>query len=215
MDARVVLLASLVAFSAAAQDSASTPPTNPPATPPKEPVPRDRSVIGGVAGNGLRGVAGVNVAAGIGNAQANVRAISAAAGGTGAVSAHQRVATTGLEAQRDARAVLTGAALGASDGLLGLNQAAGSANAQLNVFVAAPGATAAFAQHIDNASLAATQASTAPTPPDDSARAPLRQARIEGAAIGGATGVVQVNQTAGAGNASANVIVLQLPGSTP
>ena len=37
----------------------------------------------------------------------------------------------------------------------------------------------------------------------------------QGAALVAPTGNVQLNQTAGAGNASANAIVLQLPGGTP
>ena len=42
-----------------------------------------------------------------------------------------------------------------------------------------------------------------------------REAFIADDAFRGSQGVVQVNQTAGVGNASTNAIVLQLPGGTP
>ncbi len=50
---------------------------------------------------------------------------------------------------------------------------------------------------------------------DATSTAPLREARIDGTAVRAPSGVVQINQTAGVGNASANAIVLRLPGSTP
>jgi hypothetical protein len=43
----------------------------------------------------------------------------------------------------------------------------------------------------------------------------VREARIDAGAIASPRGVLQINQTAGVGNASVNAIVLQLPGGTP
>ncbi len=182
-----------------------------------EPVPRplDASAIGGAAGMRLEGVAGVNVAAGRGNLQANVHQIGLSAGAPARV--HQSLDATDADLQRDALAVLGGGAFGAARGVVGINQAAGSANAQLNVLAVGPGADVAFGQVIDNLTLAATRVDAA-LEPDATAgpgAAPVRQARIEGAAVGAPSGILQLNQTAGAGNASANAIVLQLPGGTP
>ncbi len=186
------------------------------ATEPAPPVHSlDRSDIDGRAGAAFHGVAGINLAAGTGNVQANVRAV-ALTPGTAAASAHQAIDATGADMQRDARAVLAGSAFESAQGILGLNQAAGSANAQLNVLAIGPDAMAAFGQQIDNLALAAIRVeaevdSATPVP----AAAPLREARIDGAALRAPSGILQLNQTAGAGNASANAIVLQLPGGTP
>lgn len=186
------------------------------ATEPAPPVPSlDRSAIDDRAGARFHGVAGVNIAAGAGNVQANVRAIALSPGGA-AASAHQIIDATGADTQRDARAVLAGSAFESAQGILGLNQTAGSANAQLNVLAMGPDAMAAFGQQIDNLALAAIRvdAEVDPAAPAPAA-APVREARIDGAALRAPSGILQLNQTAGAGNASANAIVLQLPGGTP
>lgn len=182
-----------------------------------EPVPRplDASAIGGAAGMRLEGVAGVNVAAGHGNLQANVRAIGF---GSGAVVRSQQAIDAGTaDLQRDAQAVLGGSAFRSTQGVMGINQAAGSANAQLNVLAIGPGAQVIYGQLIDNLALAATRVAAAIE--TDAAATPVvppgRQALIQGGAIRAPTGILQLNQTAGAGNASANAIVLQLPGGTP
>lgn len=203
MSPKLALLALLVAAPVSAQDTASLARS------------QDRSTINGRAGAGLQGVASVNVAAGAGNVQANVRAI-ALASGAAVASAHQHVVASPAETQRDARAVLTGSAFNSSDGVIGLNQAAGSANAQLNVLAVGADAMAAFGQQIDNLALAAIRVdSDAGTDGAVVVPAPVREARIGGTAARSPTGILQLNQTAGAGNASANAIVLQLPGGTP
>ena len=107
-------------------------------------------------------------------------------------------------------------ALAAPRGIVGLNQAAGSANAQANVLAIGTRTGVDIDQQIDNLVLAsvhadAGQTDAATTP----AATPLREARIEGNAGRSPAGIFQLNQTAGVGNASANVLVLRLPGSTP
>lgn len=175
---------------------------------------RDDSRIDGHAANGVQGATAINVAAGTGNAQANLQAIATADRGAGAVLAVQHVDAGGADLTREAHAVISGDALGGANGLVGLNQVAGSANAQANLLAIGPDALAGFVQQVDNLALAATAApadpSVSPTTPS-----PVREARIDAGAIAAPTGVVQINQTAGVGNASANAIVLQLPGGTP
>lgn len=206
MRAPLALLALLWATALPAQDSA---------VPPELPRSLDASHIGGHAATRARGVVSANVAAGSGNVQANVRAIAlgdATAVATGAQRVDAALADTG----RDARAVMGDQALASPQGLVGINQAAGSANAQLNLLAIGPAGGVGLLQQVDNLALAGTSAEV---PLASEAAVPavpaLREARIEGGALHAPTGVLQINQTAGAGNASVNAIVLQLPGSTP
>jgi hypothetical protein len=175
---------------------------------------RDVSRLDGDAGSRIDGVASLNLAAGTGNAQANLRAVGIADAGLASVLGRQSTDAASADRSRDARALIGGNALGAASGLLGLNQAAGSANAQANLLAIGNAATLGFVQQVDNAALAAT---AAPTAAADAPLAPtaLREARIDAGAIASPRGVLQINQTAGVGNASANAIVLQLPGGTP
>jgi hypothetical protein len=175
---------------------------------------RDTSRIEGSAASHLDGVASLNLAAGTGNAQANLRAVGLADAGLANVLAVQSTDAAGADRSRGAQALITGAALGDASGVLGVNQAAGAANTQANLMAIGQAATLGFVQQVDNAALAAT---AAPTAAGDAplAPAPVREARIDAGAIASPRGVLQINQTAGVGNASANAIVLQLPGGAP
>jgi len=199
-----------LAGTAMAQD-ASTPDT-PAETPPR--LSLDQTVIGDGFARAPDGVISTNAAAGTGNIQANLRAIADGASSSAAASLHQRIDATDADRQRDASAVLSGAAFATPRGIVGLNQAAGSANAQANVLAIGTQPIAGIVQQIDNLALASVHADArqvdAPTAPT-----PLREARIEGGAMRAPAGILQLNQTAGVGNASANVLVLRLPGSTP
>jgi hypothetical protein len=174
------------------------------------------------AGRDAHGRVAVNVAAGAGNAQANLAAIAVSDGGLAIPDARvlQRPQSGGREAH--ARARIERGAFGDGDGLLSINQVAGSGNAQANVFLlgnvpadvdalALPGAVAPLAADTE---LAATQGD--PNPSDlQHAPAWRREAVIADDAFRGRQGVLQVNQTAGVGNNSANAIVIQLPGGSP
>lgn len=176
----------------------------------------------GAAGRGLDGRAAINQAAGQGNAQANQAALSLAPDGLAlaaarAVQAVERPAAGALARRAQAR-IDAGAFDGAS-GLLQLNQSAGAGNAQLNQFALAsgPAASAASEAALDDAALDdAALADVAGAPTLETRHAPsLREAAIADDAFRGGHGVLQLNQTAGAGNASVNAIVLRLPGSAP
>lgn len=173
--------------------------------------PLDRAVIGD-AGRGLDGRAAINQAAGQGNAQANQAALALTADGIAlaAANAHQHVERPDpIAAARRAQARIDAGAFAGASGLLQLNQSAGAGNAQLNQFALARGAAA-----LDDAALA--QIAGPPPAPLENRRAPsLRDAAIADDAFRGGHGVLQLNQTAGAGNASVNAIVLRLPGSAP
>lgn len=175
---------------------------------------RDVSRIDGQAASRIDGVASLNLAAGTGNAQANLRAVGIADAGLATVLGLQSTNAASADRTRDARALITGNALGDARGVLGLNQAAGSANAQANLLAIGNAAALGVVQQVDNAALAAT---SAPATANDAPLAPaaVREARIDAGAIASPRGVLQINQTAGVGNASVNAIVLQLPGGTP
>ncbi|QWP77720.1 hypothetical protein J5226_04715 [Lysobacter sp. K5869] len=167
----------------------------------------------GAAGRGLDGRAAINQAAGAGNAQANQAALSLSSDGAAfaAARADQRIdSSAALAAARRAQARIDAGAFADAHGLLQLNQSAGAGNAQLNQFALARGGGGA----LDDAALA--QVAGPATAPLETRRAPgLRDAAIADDAFRGGQGVLQLNQTAGIGNASVNAIVLRLPGSAP
>lgn len=181
--------------------------------------PADRAHIGDAAARDAQGRIALNQAAGRGNAQANVAAISlSSTAGLIRLDVGQRV--NAGDASRDASARLDAQALSNTRGLLSINQVAGSGNAQANAFGLghadlASGALA-LAQHVEGLGDAALAAVAGNAPVDTAAApAPLREAVIAGDALRGSQGVVQLNQTAGTGNRAANAIVLLLPGSAP
>ncbi|MDV3255389.1 MAG: hypothetical protein LOX98_08175 [Lysobacter sp.] len=175
----------------------------------------DRAVIEGQAAAGTSGRIAVNQAAGTGNAQANLAAIAIADGGTGLVGLQARQQPTAGALDRAASAQLRDGAFSASQGLLSVNQVAGSGNAQANLFaIGQLGSPAvALVAGVDDAALAGVAGDTTSGGAQPTSRP--REAFIADDAFRGSQGVVQVNQTAGVGNASTNAIVLQLPGGTP
>ncbi len=185
----------------------------------------DVASIGDDAGRSLAGRGALNLAAGSGNAQANLAAIALSSSGDALITLQARQRTQLQPAElaqlaelreRDASARIDGRAFADSVGLLSVNQVAGSGNAQLNVF-ALGNADAAIAASglagLDDATLA-TVAGNNPTEGTETPFG-LRHVVIADDAFHGSRGVVQVNQSAGVGNFSTNAIVLQLPGGTP
>lgn len=171
----------------------------------------DRARIADAA-SGVQGRTAVNQAAGVGNVQANLAAIALAPHAPVALNLRQH--TDAAVPGRDASVSIDAGAFAGSRGLLSVNQAAGSGNAQANLF--AIGDVRRIAGHIAGVS-DAVLAAVAGNPGTEGAAAPpvLREATLGGDSFVGSQGVVQVNQTAGVGNASVNAIVLQLPRGTP
>lgn len=162
---------------------------------------------------GAQGRIAINQAAGVGNTQANLAAIAISPDGRGLVDLHAHQQTQAGNPLRAASARIEGQTFTDASGLLSLNQAAGSGNAQLNLFAIGHGDAMANANVIaglDDAALAAVAGDNRTEGAEVSSM--VRTATIEGGAFRGSQGVVQVNQAAGVGNASVNAIVLQLPG---
>lgn len=209
MTLRVALLVVLVLSPAPRAGAEEAPP--PPSL-------RDVSRLDGQVGERMHGRLALNVVAGHGNAQANLAAIAHGPASQSDASVTQHVAPSTGVAARDALAVIDGRVLAGAQGVASVNQVAGSGNAQLNALaiLAGGGASTHGAQTLDPAVLATVAVDPVPAgTPSAVDPAPLREARIDGGAFQGPQGVLQINQTAGVGNASTNAIVLHIPGGAP
>jgi hypothetical protein len=151
----------------------------------------------------------VNEAAGVSNAQSNQAAIVLGPNGladTGAVQSAQASALV-----PSARASIESGALANVSGMTMVNQAAGAANLQRNSVVL--GAAATGVESVADSVLSA--ASPKQGRVDVSAMAQGERAvRIGNDVLKNASGIAQINQTAGAGNATANSFVLRPPAGT-
>ncbi|MGH7737055.1 MAG: hypothetical protein ACREMP_04210 [Candidatus Tyrphobacter sp.] len=161
----------------------------------------EQATIAGSAFAGASGSIKVNEAAGNGNAQANIAVLSS--GSATHVSLTQRV--SGFAHDTGIATIADGAFAGAS-GALQLNQAAGSGNAQGNVIVVQLGGAATS---LSDAALSSAVASSR-TSGTNTHSSGGNVAGISGRAFSGASGVVQINQTAGSSNRTTNSFQLQL-----
>ncbi|WP_233863851.1 hypothetical protein [Paraburkholderia adhaesiva] len=166
--------------------------------------------IGAGVANGTLGVVAVNEAAGLNNAQANQLTVTS--GGSGMVNG------TSSEQSASARAHLTNAsasigegAFANASGVVMVNQAAGIGNSQSNS--ARIGTAVIGVETVSDGDLSAAAATNGGPGRSPEARG-IREASIGSAAFRNATGLVQVNQTVGAGNATANSFVLRPPAGT-
>lgn len=159
-----------------------------------------------------RGRIAINQTSGHGNLQANQLTIGIGDAATAAANSAQLTGHQPLS--RAASARIDGHAFAHTQGALAINQSAGAGNAQLNLLMFGTGATqASLSQRIaviDDAALAGVGANQ---PTASIAPTGAREAVIGATSLVGSQGVVQINQSAGNGNASINAIVLQLPGA--
>jgi hypothetical protein len=168
----------------------------------------DTLQIGENAFVGSQGNVGVNAAAGSLNQQANTGVVangSELSISLGAVRQHLGENTVSSSAHPQSATIADDAFAG-SNGVIAVNGAAGAENQQANVFAIAIG--------IEGRTLAAdvlsqTRASTEPPETTDSP-ADLKTADIGPQAFSQASGLVQVNLTAGERNSSANLFALTL-----
>jgi hypothetical protein len=166
--------------------------------------------IGAGAGSGTVGAVTVNEVAGLNNAQSNQLTITSGANvminGTSSLqgaSARARVPY--------ATASIGDGAFANASGAIMVNQAAGAGNTQSNS--ARIGTAAIGVETVSDGDLSAAAATN--EGPGRSAQASgIRDASIASTAFRNATGLVQVNQTVGAGNATANSFVLRPPAGT-
>lgn len=168
----------------------------------------NHSLIGGAALSDSSGVVGVNVAAGDTNAQLNATAISLGKLGSGAqISSMQQVTLSSVPKGVVGRAVIDGSAFSHSSGAISVNQAAGMGNAQANAIAISVGIPV---KSVSDAALA--QSATLPMLKGPRGSRGIPETSIGASAFNGARGIVQVNQSAGIGNATANAVALQIEG---
>jgi hypothetical protein len=158
---------------------------------------------------GAKGAVTVNEAAGLNNAQSNQAAIVLGPNGVAATDVAQSAQARARVPS--AQASIESGALSNVSGLTMVNQAAGAANLQRNSVVL--GAAAIGVESVSDSVLSA--ASSKQGRMDASAMAQGERAvRIGNDVLKNASGIAQINQTAGAGNATANSFVLRPPAGT-
>jgi hypothetical protein len=186
--------ATLIAFSAFAE------------APPK--VSADAAIGNGV-GAGATGAITVNETAGLNNAQANQITITSGAL-VGNDNASVQV-TSAAAKVTSARASIGANAFSNSSGAVLVNQSAGAANLQRNSTLV--GTAALGVETVSDRELSATAPRNGSLGQSIGAQS-VREANIASDAFKNVNGIVQINQTAGAGNATANSFVLRPPAGT-
>lgn len=167
------------------------------------------SVIGSAAVAGAVGVVAVNQASGLDNVQANQAVVT-----TGAMPIDLTASAQGASANARATnsaSVIASNAFSNASGVIQLNQSAGVANLQRNsaLIGAAPGE----AEIVSDGVLSATTANGSGLARSVGSH-DVQQASIGAGAFANVNGVLQINQTAGAGNVSSNSFVLRPPAGT-
>ncbi|MCC7632815.1 hypothetical protein [Stenotrophomonas rhizophila] len=175
------------------------------------------SRIDGRALSAADGAITVNMAAGDLNQQANLLAIANGDNAHIAINARQQHRANRVlgEGAMDASASIGGQALNGASGVVMINQASGTGNATLNV-VAATLAQQGIRESSDEA-LAASEAIASAGgqgTANSGTSAGTRSVAVEATALQGLAGVLQLNQVAGSGNATANQLSISVQ-STP
>ncbi|MFM9269487.1 hypothetical protein ACJ7V3_04365 [Halomonas elongata] len=164
---------------------------------------RNSTILQGDALSHISGVANTNMAAGEGNRQANSGALSIgrASSTSGQLVQQARIDESLTSLQNDVQ--IQDKAFRQASGWMSINQAAGQGNVQSNAFGMALGINVSS---LDDRNLQQVLASQQGLNGggDDSAEDTSRRVEIENTTFGGARGVIQVNQSAGTGNATRN-----------
>ena len=163
------------------------------------------SAASSISGGALKGVSGavnVNIAAGDHNLQSNSGAIAIGSHALANNIVVQQVkGNNTLEPDRASVSIRENA-LSQSTGWISVNQAAGSQNVQSNTMSVALGVRGSSLTS-ENLSQVLSGGSGQEQDPDGSLSS-RRDVEVESSAFRGTTGVVQVNQSAGRGNATSN-----------
>lgn len=163
-----------------------------------------QTVIGDSVLEGSRGVVGVNMAAGDSNVQLNAKALAVGVGqGASAIArvrTSQHVDYSGYGPD-SAVTSIDGTAFSNSAGMISINQVSGVGNAQTND-VAIAFALGGVAVAESELGLTVTGQPISPLAEHEALQ--HREVSISGTAFTSTSGLVQINQLAGSGNATAN-----------
>lgn len=158
------------------------------------------------SGTQYQGNLSVNQAAGDLQQQANARAIAVGHGASATTQIRQRLHTV-VDPRIDARSSIQGDSFSHGNGVLGVNQSAGTSNQQANALRISIGTQP---QSIDD-SVLRQQNVTLITNSDPTDSAPgYRQVATSDQAFTGSRGVIQLNQSAGVGNRTANTLSVRV-----
>ncbi|HTV85245.1 MAG TPA: hypothetical protein VME63_07560 [Dyella sp.] len=176
----------------------------------------DSNSIGDNALSGTQGISSVNTASGDANAQANLHAFASGSQSQTLIQARQRTHYNTTDVPLDATATIGGHAYDNGQGIASINQVSGNGNAQLNgVSVAL---TAQGIRETTDGTLSATVSASAggqaPSNPQHAQAGGTRSVGVDPSAMEGFNGVMQLNQVAGSGNASDNLLLLSAPASS-
>lgn len=175
----------------------------------------DSNTIGGTFARGAQGISSVNSAAGDANQQANLHAFALGQRTVVRLSARQRMyGGEPNNAPLDAGVNISGHAYANGQGIASINQVSGNGNTQLNG-VAARLANQGIREATDGSlSVAVSASAEAQASSNPHAQASgARTATVDPSAMEGFNGVMQLNQVAGSGNASDNLLLLSAPAS--
>lgn len=172
----------------------------------------NQSVIGKNMGSLASGATSINMVAGDFNAQMNLKALAATSGrgvAQATVSGLQMMEGNRVlgDSASFGRATIGSGAFSNSSGLLSVNQASGVGNAQANGVAIAIGVEGAG---IAESELGAVITGNSLDNLDRSVRNSRQVVAVDGDAFDGSRGVVQINQLAGSGNATANNFALSV-----
>lgn len=175
----------------------------------------DADSIDGNVAEGTQGITSVNTASGDGNQQANLHAFALGAHASVRLQARQRSdGYPEAPTPQNASATIGGHAYAYGQGIASINQASGNGNAQLNAVAAqltGQGIREATDSTLSATVSVSTRQQTASNPHAQAGG--TRSAAVEPSAMEGFNGVMQLNQVAGFGNASDNLLLLSAPDS--
>ncbi|SDK76707.1 hypothetical protein SAMN05192555_101146 [Franzmannia pantelleriensis] len=169
---------------------------------------RAASMISGNALSNVSGAININIAAGDSNLQSNSGAIAVGKHAVAENIVVQRVISNSSLSPDKATATISGNALNNASGWVSVNQAAGIQNAQSNTLSVALGIRGSTLTNDNMSQVVSGQQE--PTGDQESSSTSQRQVGIEGQALSGSRGVVQVNQSAGRGNATSNNVGMRM-----
>jgi hypothetical protein len=175
----------------------------------------DNNTIGGNALQDTSGISSVNTAAGNGNLQGNLHAFASGAQSQALIQAQQHARSYSPGATLYASATIGGHAYDNGQGIASVNQVSGNSNTQLNG-VAVALANQGIRETTDGTLSAAVSASAGgQTSSNPHAQAGgTRSVGVDPSAMEGFNGVMQLNQVAGSGNVSDNLLLLSAPPSS-
>lgn len=168
----------------------------------------NRSIIDGHVLSGSRGRNAVNMAAGDANAQINAAAIALSPNGVANVDLNtkQNLHQNSRPVPGISESGIAGNAFTNSIGALSINQTSGTGNAQINGMAIGIGQDVNVMSESMLSNMSTGAGLAAHHEPDEG----TRSATISDSAFTGSRGLVQVNQSAGSGNRTANNFVIQL-----